>query len=347
LLPLASSTWGNEEIEAINEVIQSGQYTMGAKTNAFEREFASYIGTKYAVACNSGSSANLLMVAAYTMRYGKGTVIVPAVSWATSYSPFQQYGWKLVFIDIDRETLNVNPVDVWNAANKYEDAVVLAVNLLGNPCDFNAFPRKVHILEDNCESLGAEYDGRKTGSFGLMGTHSTFFSHHICTMEGGVVTTNDEYLYQMLLCLRSHGWTRHLPEKNVFGVKPGKFDFLFPGYNVRPTEMQCAIGLRQIEKLPGIIEARRENASRFPLTTQKEIGKSSWFGFTVFGDDVEKVSKVAETRPVVTGNFLRSPSIKFYDYEVFGGAANADYIHDNACFIGNSAERIEWTRLAG
>jgi CDP-6-deoxy-D-xylo-4-hexulose-3-dehydrase len=183
------------------------------------------------------------MVAAYTLRFGVGTVIVPAVAWATSYSPFQQYGWRLVFVDIDRETLNYKPVDLWKAVDFYDDPVILAVNLLGNPNDFNAFPRKAHILEDNCESLGAEYDGRKTGSFGLMGTHSTFFSHHICTMEGGVVTTNDEWLYQAMLCLRSHGWTRHLPEKNVFGVKPGKFDFLMPGYNLRPTEMQCAVGL--------------------------------------------------------------------------------------------------------
>jgi CDP-6-deoxy-D-xylo-4-hexulose-3-dehydrase len=341
MLPLASSTWGQEEIEAINEVVKSGRFTMGQKTAEYEKSFAAYIGTKYAVACNSGSSANLLMVAAYTLRYGKGVAIVPAVAWSTSYAPFQQYGWKLAFLDIARETLNYRPADLWKAVEKYEDPVILAVNLLGNPNDFNAFPRKVHVLEDNCESLGAEYDGRKTGSFGLMASHSTFFSHHICTMEGGVVTTNDEYLYQMLLCLRSHGWTRHLPEKNVFNVKPGAFDFLFPGYNIRPTEIQCAIGLRQLEKLDGFIEARRENASRFPLRTQKETGKSSWFGFAVFGDDVERVSKTCETRPVVTGNFLRSPSIKYYDYEAVE-TPNADFIHDRACFIGNHHHRIDW-----
>lgn len=342
MLPLASSTWGEEEIEAINEVVRSGRFTMGKKTEEYEEAFARYIGTRFAVACNSGSSANLLMVAAYTLRYGKGVALVPSVAWATSYAPLQQYGWRLVFLDIDRETLNFRPADLWRAVEKYEDPVILAVNLLGNPNDFNAFPRKVHVLEDNCESLGAEYDGRKAGSFGLMASHSTFFSHHICTMEGGVVTTNDEYLYQMLLCLRSHGWTRHLPEKNVFNVKPGMFDFLFPGYNVRPTEIQSAIGIEQLKKLPKLIEQRRENAQRFPLKTQKEIGKSSWFGFTVYEKDRELVSRFAETRPVVTGNFCRSPSIKYYDYEIFGSLENADYIHDHACFIGNSGQRIEW-----
>src|SRR6185369_9739871 len=345
--PLASSTWGEEELQAIQEVVSSGRFTMGEKSAGFERAFAGYIGTKYAVACNSGSSANLLMVAAYTLRFGKGVALVPAVAWSTSYAPFQQYGWKLVFLDIDAETLNYQPTDLWRAVEKYEDPVILAVNLLGNPNDFNAFPRKCHILEDNCESLGAEYDGRKTGSFGLMSSHSTFFSHHMCTMEGGVVTTNDEWLYQAMLCLRSHGWTRHLPEKNVFNVKPGQFDFLFPGYNVRPTEIQSAIGLRQLEKLDGFIAARRENASRFPLPTQKEIGKSSWFGFVVFGDgNIESVSKVCETRPVVTGNFLRSPSIKYYDYEAVD-TPNADFIHDHACFIGNSHQKINWGMLNG
>lgn len=320
---------------------------MGEKTSQYEKSFAEYIGTKYAVACNSGSSANLLMVAAYTLKYGAGVVLVPSIAWSTSYSPFQQYGWKLVFLDIDRETLNYDPLDLWKAVDAYEDPLVLAVNLLGNPNDFNAFPRKVDILEDNCESLGAEYNGRKTGSYGRMASHSTFFSHHLCTMEGGVVTTNNEWLYQAMLCLRSHGWDRHLPENNVFGVNPGKFNFLFPGYNLRPTEMQSAIGLRQLEKLEGIIRSRRENASRFPLKTQKETGKSSWFGFTVYDEDVARVSKVCETRPVVTGNFLRSPSIKHYKYEVFGETPNADYIHDKACFIGNSHEKTDWNFLKG
>lgn len=347
LHPLSNSTWGEEEIAAVCEVVASGRFTMGEKTSQYERAFADYIGSKYAVACNSGSSANLLMVAAYTLRFGTGTVIVPSVAWATSYSPFQQYGWRLVFLDIDRDTLNYNPVDLRQAVAFFGNVVILAVNLLGNPNDFNEFPKNAVILEDNCESLGAEYAGKKTGCFGVMSSHSTFFSHHICTMEGGVVTTDDEWFYQAMLCLRSHGWDRHLPEKNVFGVKPGVFNFLFPGYNLRPTEMQSAIGLKQLGKIDGLIKSRRENAKSFPLKTQKEIGKSSWFGFTVFGEDVEKVSKVCETRPVVTGNFLRSPSIKHYKHEIYGQTPNADYVHDHACFIGNSHKKIDWQFLRG
>ena len=341
---LATSSWGPEERAAAIEVIESGNYTMGVRVAEYEKKLAEYIGTKYCVACNSGSSANLLMVAAYTLKYGKGDVVVPAIGWATSYSPFQQFGWKLHFVDVDRETLNYDLPKLWETTCRLEDPVILAINLLGNPNEFLGFPRKCHILEDNCEALGAEYEGERTGTFGLMSSHSTFFSHHICTMEGGMVTTNDEYFYHMLLSLRSHGWTRHLPEKNVFGVRPGKFDFILPGFNVRPLEIQAAIGLEQLKKLEGLINARRENAKSFPLKTQREIGKSSWFGFAVFGADVERAERVCETRPVVTGNFLRSPSLKYYDYEACE-TPNADYIHEEACFIGNSHERIDWSFL--
>lgn len=341
MIPLSNSTWGKEEKDAVLAVLESGQFTMGERTKAFEQAYADYVGTKYCVAVNSGSSANLLMVAAYTLDRGAGTVIVPAVGWSTSYAPFQQYGWKLVFVDIDRETLNYDLVKLRDACHKHKPQLILAINLLGNPNDFDAFPEDVDVLEDNCESMGAKYAGKRTGSFGLMGSHSTFFSHHICTMEGGMVTTDDRTFYEMMLSIRSHGWTRHLPEDNVFKVKPEKFSFILPGYNIRPTEMQCAIGIEQLKKLPGFVKQRRLNAESFPLKTQREIGESSWFGFTVFGDDRGKV-KEYESRPVVTGNFLRQPVIEYYKFEIFGSMDNANYVHDNAIMIGNSHLPIDW-----
>lgn len=336
---LASSTWGSEERAAALEVIDSGLVTMGEKTLEFEEAYAAYVGTRYCVAVNSGSSANLLMVAAWTLRYGAGTVVVPAVGWSTSYSPFQQYGWNLRFIDIDRDTLNFDLRKLRSAANGAD--MILAINLLGNPNEFAEFPKWVPMLEDNCEAMGAEYHGKKTGSFGAMASHSTYFSHHMCTMEGGMITTDDRVFYEMLLSLRSHGWTRHLPKDNVLYAKVDQFNFIYPGYNVRPTEMQCAIGLEQLKKLPGFIAQRRENASRFPCMTQKETGESSWFGFAVFGRDRERFGDV-ETRPIVSGNFLRQPVVKYYKHEVYGSMVNADWIHDNGIMIGNSHERIEW-----
>jgi len=282
------------------------------------------------------------MVAAYTLRYGRGTVIVPAVGWATSYSPFQQYGWQLVFVDIDRDTLNYDLEALKGACTQYAPDLILAVNLLGSSNDFKQFPEGIPILEDNCESMGATYYGQRTGSFGAMGSHSTYFSHHICTIEGGMVTTSDEYFYHMLLSLRSHGWTRHLPSDNKLGVLPEQFSFILPGYNVRPTELQCAIGIEQLKKLDKFIEQRRDNAHRFPCRTQKQVGLSSWFGFAVFGDEDRARFAEYETRPVVTGNFLRQPVISHYDYLVYGPMTNADFVHDHAIMVGNSHERIEW-----
>lgn len=339
MLPLSSDTWGSEELAAIERIARGGHYTIGREVQKFEEAYAEYCGSKYCVAVNSGSSANLLMVAAWTLRHGPGTVIVPAVGWATSYSPFQQYGWTLRFVDIDRATLNYD-LDKLHAASDYADAI-LAINLLGNPNDFAAFPN-LPVFEDNCEAMGAVYKGKKTGTFGVMSSHSTYFSHHMCTIEGGMITTDDEHFRDMLLSLRSHGWTRHLPEDNLLGYPPEKFTFILPGYNVRPTEMQAAIGIEQLKKLPGFIEQRRENARRFPYRTQKEIGESSWFGFAVFEDDIPKVIDKHESRPVVTGNFLRQPVIRHFKCELFGDTKNADYIHDHAVMIGNSHRRIEW-----
>lgn len=353
MLPLAINAWGPEEREALLKVVDSGNFTMNEKVKEFETDYANYVGSKYCVACNSGSSANLLMVAAMSIRYGVSSVVVPSVSWSTSYAPFQQYGWKLKFVDIDRETLNY---DVKKLRESYAgDDVVLAVNLLGNPNDYAEFA-SMDVLEDNCESMGAEYKGEKTGTFGLMSSHSTFFSHHIQTMEGGMVTTDDEYFYQMLLCLRSHGWTRHLPKNNLLQAKVSSYEFIYPGYNLRPTEIQGAVGVAQIRKLPKFIEQRRLNAKAFQEKAkergwkiQKEIGKSSWFGFSILSDEIDELKKEfdakgIEHRPVVAGNFLRSASIKYYDHDT-PEVPNATYVHTNGLYIGNNHQQIDWSSL--
>ncbi len=347
----AVSTWGEVEIEAGISVLRSGHTTMGAKVAQFEREYAAYCGTKYCVMVNSGSSANLLMVAAYTIRNGAGTVAVSALGWATSYTPFLQYGWKMRFVDIDRETLNYDLAKLWKSNEDSELDLILAVNVLGNPNDFGGFPKRARILEDNCEAMGAMYGNKRTGAFGLMASHSTFFSHHICTMEGGLVTTDDEWYYHALLSLRSHGWTRHLPENNVFGVKPGQFDFILPGYNVRPTEIQGAIGLEQLKKLPELVRQRRSNADAFPLKKQKETGESSWYGFALLSDEPARLKQDLdrlgiEHRPIISGNFTRQPVMKYFGAEV-PELPNADYIHDHGVMVANHGQQIDWSDLKG
>ena len=206
--------------------------------------------------------------------------------------------------------------------------------------------------------MGAEYGGKKAGTFGLGGTFSTFFSHHISTMEGGLIATDDLEIYQTMKSIRAHGWTRDLPPENhVFNKTGDKWDDLFrfviPGYNLRPLEMEGAIGSCQLKKLPSFIEARRENAVYFKsqiarfesFRTQKEIGKSSWFGFSLIlegrmqGKRKQLVSELEkagiESRPIVTGNFTRNPVIKHLEHASIPELPSANLIHDHGLFIGN------------
>ena len=368
---LATSSWGDEEIKAIQSVIESDMYSMGPKVANYEKEFASYFGAKYAVMCSSGSTANLIMTAAlfYTKTprlKGGDEIIVPAVSWSTTYFPLQQYGLKLKFVDIDAETLNYNLSDLKEAITKQTKAV-MAVNLLGNSNDFDAIfeiiaEKDIVLIEDNCESMGAKFNGKYTGTFGVMGSFSSFFSHHISTMEGGMVVTDDEEIYHILLCLRAHGWTRNLPKKNhVFNKSDNWFEeafrFVLPGYNVRPLEMSGAIGSEQLLKLDGFINQRRKNAEHFinlfkddnRFIIQKELGESSWFGFSFIIKDLklsrEKIIEVLTTaridsRPIVTGDFTKNEVMRFFDYDKHNSLPNADQLHYNGFFVGNSQESL-------
>lgn len=367
--PLACSSWGEAELEAIRKVMDSGMFTMGAHVRQFEQEFATYAGSRYCVMVNSGSSANLLAVAALFYRQegrrlSRGDeVIVPAVSWSTTYHPLHQYGLKLKFVDIDRNTLNYD-LDALASAVTDNTRMIMAVNLLGNPNDFSVIKqiigsREIILVEDNCESMGATFEGKQAGSFGIMGTYSAFFSHHISTMEGGMIVTDNEELYQILISLRAHGWTRGLPKSNrVCGELSDdpffeSFRFVLPGYNVRPLEMSGAIGLEQLKKLPDFVAERRKNGVVFQelfgshphLSIQQETGQSSWFGFALMINSGAPFSRSdlvnalvaagVETRPIVAGNFTRNPVISWYDYELHGAMSGADYIHDHGLFFGN------------
>lgn len=364
---LASSTWDEKELNAINEVIKSDIFTMGKKVAQFEQDFAKFVGSKYAVMTSSGSTANLIATAAlfYTKnnKLQRGDeVIVPAVSWSTTYYPLHQYGLKLKFVDIDLHTLNYD-LEALKDAISDKTKMIMCVNLLGNPNDFDAIKtiigdRNIILLEDNCESMGAEYNGKQAGTFGIMGTFSTFYSHHMATMEGGFVVTDNEELYHILLCLRAHGWTRNLPKDNLIAPKSDdwfseSFRFVLPGYNVRPVEMSGAIGIEQLKKLPNFLKHRRENAKLFSkyfanhpdFIMQKEIGSSSWFGFSLIIRPESKLKRVdiiklleannIEYRPIATGDFTQNEVIKYFDYEIHGELKNAKYLQENGFFVGN------------
>ena len=364
---LATSTWDELEINAIQDVIKTDKFSMGPKVEEFEKQFAQYFGSKYAVMCSSGSTANLLMTASLffskkpKLKAGD-EIIVPAVSWSTTYFPLQQYGLKLKFVDIDLNSLNYNLVDLESAVSSKTKAIMV-VNLLGNSNDFNKINeiiqnRDIVVIEDNCESMGAKFDDKFCGTHGLMGTFSTFFSHHMATMEGGMVLTDDEEYYHILLCLRAHGWTRNLPDKNHVAEKSNdwfeeSFRFVLPGYNVRPLEMSGAIGIEQLKKLPLFINQRRKNAEIFVklfnddkrFLIQKEVGESSWFGFSLIIIDksinrkkiIDLLTKnKIDTRPIVTGDFTKNDVMRFFKYDIHKTLENADHLHYNGFFIGNS-----------
>jgi len=366
--PLATSTWDDKELQAIQSVIKRDSYSMGHSVAQFEQDFSKFINRKYCVMTSSGSSANLIATAAlfYTKNpmLKKGDeVIVPAVSWSTTYFPLQQYGLKLKFVDIDIDTLNYD-LEALETAITIDTKMIMVVNLLGNPNDFDVINSLIHdrdifIVEDNCESMGAIYKGRQTGTFGILSTFSTFFSHHMATMEGGFVTTDDEELYHILLSLRAHGWTRNLPQQNHVSNKSDdwfeeSFRFVLPGYNVRPIEMSGAIGVEQLKKLPSFLKQRRKNASIFielfndssDFIIQKDIDKSSWFGFSLIikpnsnlkrKEVIRKLQKNnIDCRPIVTGNFTRNEVMKYFDYKIHKELKNSDYLHDNGFFVGNS-----------
>lgn len=366
--PLANSSWDEEEYAAIRSVTESGMFSMGPRVAEFERAFADWCGSKYCVMVNSGSSANLVMVGA--LRYRKDAplmpgaeVIVPAVSWSTTYYPLYQYGLKLRFVDVDINTLNYD-LDQLERAITPATRAIMVVNLLGNPNDFARIrqiigDRQIDIIEDNCESMGAIFDGRQAGTHGIMGTFSAFFSHHISTMEGGMVVTDDEELYHILLALRAHGWTRNLPKENRITTPKSddafteSFRFVLPGYNLRPLEMSGAIGLAQLRKLPNLVAERRNNAEGFKavladfpfLRIQQEIGESSWFGFSMLvGPDApfSRPDLIAafnrhniDVRPIVAGNFAKNEVLKWFDYSISGNLPNATIIDSSGLFIGN------------
>ena len=361
--PLAHDTWDNKERDAMHEVIASGRFTFGEKVKKFEDEFCEYFGFPYAVQVNSGGSANLLMVAVAVERgwISKGDkVIVPAVGWSTSYFPFIQYGIDLVFVDVDKDTWNIN-VDQIEDNIKDDVRGILAINILGNPCDFktlNSLCNKYDLIlfEDNCESMGAKQGETYCGGFGDIGTFSTFFSHHIQTMEGGMIVCNDPETYNKLLSLRSHGWTRGT---KYYTNNP--FEFVTLGYNVRPGELNGALGSVQLNKLDDMNNQRIKNADTFikyfgnkdycSIQKVKDNSLSSWFGFGLVFDRNsfrQRTKQILEehsidSRPICTGNFFNQPVCKKYHKNMGRGASlvEARKLDDNGLFLGNNPMDLE------
>lgn len=376
---LASTSWGQEELDAIARVLADGRLTMGENVRRFEEAFAAKVGARHAVMTNSGSSANLVAVASLfhvsrrPLRRGD-EVIVPAISWATTFHPLQQYGLKLRFVDVELETLNMD-VSRLAAALTPRTRMLVGVSILGNPAAVDlmrafADEHGLYFLEDNCESLGATLSGKWCGTFGHAGTFSTFYSHHLSTMEGGVLVTDDTEIAHLAKAIRNHGWARDLPPDTPVGVPASDdffeaYRFIVPGYNVRPLEICGAVGLEQLEKLDRMLAIRRANAGRFVklfsgderFILQREHGQSSWFSFTIIlnpacGIDRARVMAAMREagigfRMITGGSFLRHEAIRFFEYDIAGAIVNANTAHDHGFFVGNHPRDLtaEITRL--
>lgn len=363
---LAADTWGPEEKAAIQNVVNSGRLTMGPKVAEFEAAFAKYFGRRHAVMVNSGSSGNLVGIASLFYRSENplkrgDEVIVPAIAWSTTYSPLQQYGLKLRFVDVELDTLNMDVRRLDEALNA-KTRMIVGVSILGNPAALDKMRKFAEqhgliFFEDNCESMDAELGGQKTGSFGDISTFSTFFSHHISTIEGGVITTDDDELNALARSIRTHGWTRDLPSTPQLCERRDDFHeayrFILPGYNVRPQEINAAVGLEQLKKLPYMTDVRRRNWLTFSnlfkgddrFIIQRENGKSSCFSFTLILNPDKLINRnkvlnaLAEEgigyRLITGGCFPRHDVIQYFDYELVGEMTNGNIAHDNGFFVGN------------
>lgn len=369
-IPLSAPTFGSDEICAAIETMLSTNVTMGKNVEKFEKEFASYVGAEEAIMVNSGSSANLIAMSILSNPTTPNhlrrddEVIVPAVTWSTSIFPIINIGCIPVLVDVERDSYNMNPDLVEEAITPRTKAIV-AVSLLGNPCDLLKLDKiaKRHglfLIEDACESHGALIGKRKVGTFGFLSSFSFFFSHHISTMEGGMVLTDNEATADLARIMRAHGWIREVKSRRGISRQfPGideRFLFLNLGFNLRPTEVQAAFGLQQIKKLEKFIEIRRFNskywndrlrryADYLMLPEEKSGTRHVFFGYPITvkpgapfkkRDIVEFLeAKGIETRPIMAGNMAEQPALGLFEHRIAGDLAVSRSVMRNSFFIGN------------
>lgn len=366
--PLSLASYGVEEIVQALDSLCSFRTTMWEKTAEFERRFSEYQGCPDSVMVNSGSSADLLLGLLLTnplkpvLKIGD-EVLVPVLTWPTQIWSLMMAGLKVRLVDACPETLNLNLSDLESKITTATRAIFL-VHLMGNPCDMDrvlaiAKAHDLLILEDCCESLGAEWNGRKVGNFGLGGSFSFFFSHHITTMEGGLVTCPDQETADQLKMLRAHGWQRNL---DVARVAPPEADmdprytFVNWGLNVRPTDVQAGFGLCQLQKLPMFNERRYFLAAKFfafvdetPFLQRPQVSpaaRPSWFALPLMVDINAPFSRReltdhleeqgVETRPIVGGNLAKHPVAHLFKEFSETKYPGADIVHQRGFYVGLS-----------
>ena len=280
MIPLVRDTIDKNDIDKLIEWLKTYPHlTKGKLTVEYEKRWAEWLGTKYAVFVNSGSSANLLMlyslIATGKIKLGD-KVVVPTVSWSTDLAPVVQLGLEPILCDCNMEDLSIDINHFKNIIKEHNPKALMLVSVLGlvpqmdeilSVCSSN----NVILLEDACESLGSKFKDQKIGTFGLMSSFSTYFGHHVSTIEGGMVCTDDPNIYNVLKSIRSHGWDRDLDQTYINSLRnkhevtdfEALYKFYYFGFNVRATDLQAFLGIGQLEKLDSIISARQQNYLRY------------------------------------------------------------------------------------
>jgi CDP-4-dehydro-6-deoxyglucose reductase, E1 len=361
-IKLMDNSIEREELTAMMGCMISGEYTHGKVVEEFEKKFAEWNGSKYAVMVNSGSSANLLIITLLKERYGLmdgDEVLVPAATWPTTVYPVIQNNLVPVFCDAD-ESFNMSLDSIKRMTSEKTKALFL-VHLLGQPANLKEIikfceERKIVLIEDCCESLGAMVNGQKVGNFGVMGSFSFYFGHHLTTIEGGMITTNDIGTWDLLKSIRSHGWVRNSLRTKEHEKDHVSLDFVFDslGYNLRSTNLNASIGLEQLKKLENFIRIRKENHRTFiKLMSEKPFAKiqkvnmdeTSSFCLALILPNIkmrnllltELPKQGIECRTVVAGNLLLQPIFakKLKDRYRKDECKNADQIHHCGLYLPN------------
>lgn len=360
-VPLAPSGLRSQDIKEINRVLDSGNLTMGEEVSSFEREMADYLGVKHFIMVNSGSSANLAMIEALIRPSSgipklklKDKVMVPAIAWPTTVWPLIQLGLTPVFVDVDIETMAISLDCAQEILESSKERIsgIFPIHPLGLGINQEALSEfcgknELTLVEDVCESLGSWQKGFHTGTTGYMSSFSFYFSHHMTTMEGGGVATNNDEFANDLKSIRSHGWSRDRSDNETwsFEVHPSmrKFNFVSTGFNIRPMEIQAAVGRSQLKDLDSFVQKRRENVrivNEALVGTKLEIlglekesdillkTDHSWMHIPIKIND-KKIQEIdirarivrfledygIETRPPLTGNFVKQPAMTRFGSE--------------------------------
>jgi len=336
--------------------------TKGSLTTEFEKKWSEWLGVKYSVFVNSGSSANLAAIYSLLLsgKLKNNKIVVPAVSWVTTVTPAIQLGMEPIMCECDIDNLGLDINHLKTIIENDNPSAIILVHVLGFPNHMDEITKlceenNILLIEDTCESMGSKYNGKLLGTLGDLSTFSFYFGHHMSTIEGGMISTNDEDLYHILLSIRSHGWDRDLPEKKqkhlreLYGIDDFRslYTFYYPGFNLRATDLQAFIGIGQLEKLETIIQNRNKNYERY----KNEIKNNFWnisppensfisnFSFPIITKNIKSLTENLiknniECRPLICGSINEHP----FWYERYGkmNLPNSKLVHEFGLYIPNN-----------